>query len=870
MLPTIRYTVLILLLAVVALPAHAQWAMRVENDATVTITYNKTAVVRVIYVAWVEDWKWANTDTKVSRATDAGVPFVGRVLDLGLTWKGTITQPTPSVVQMHYQFSAAAARTKVMGSGLEFQVRTDLPELAGSIGRPTALPNKKGWQWKVGEDAFIRVTAANAFADVYFDKGRRERPRTMFYSGTVGAGNKEMLLTIALPEAEFEDEPATETYGDVDADSWYRNVLADDGSPVDLSFLNAADRPAGSRGFVKVRGDALVFADGSPARFWGANIAAAALFVPEDDIQRHAVRLAKLGCNVVRIHHHDSAGWVRRTVIDKSKPHSRDLDAEVMDRLDLWIHELKKQGIYVWLDLHVGRLFKDGDGIEMGWPEIRMRGKPDAAGAEIKGFNYFNPGVQALMLEFNRKYLTHVNPYTKLAYADDPAVIGVLLTNENDITQHYGAWVRDTQAPIHAQAYIAAARAFAESANVRAEDVLAPDPSPGSRMFLSDREFQFFRALKAALPGTTTRIPAAATNVWGKMSLPSLPSLTAGDMVDAHVYGGEDELATDPRARPNWLSWPAAAQVYGMPMTISEWNITHPQTDRFIGPLAIMGMASLQGWDAAMLFTYSQRSFKRPTLPQKWTTYYDPAVMAMMPAAAVAYREQHFREALKTYCYIPSADDLFAGKLSPATAAALRTVAEQSRLTVGFPEVPVLPWLTPTKPAADVETITDATVSLLPKNHNFVASDTDEIKRYWQLGIQTFQAARSEAAQGWIGDKTVRLGAVTMEMQTAKAAVAVTSLDGAPIVSSERLLISAVARAVADPERRAAFISEPVIGRMLISSGVPGMRLVPLVGDHIELDPLPVNLSDGAYTVELPAGDAETHWYLLKTIAEAP
>ena len=54
----------------------------------------------------------------------------------------------------------------------------------------------------------------------------------------------------------------------------------------------------------------------------------------------------------------------------------------------------------------------------------------------VWGFNYINPEIMELMQEFQHQYLNHVNPYTRLAYKEDPAVLGVLITNENDVTQH--------------------------------------------------------------------------------------------------------------------------------------------------------------------------------------------------------------------------------------------------------------------------------------------------------------------------------------------------------------------------------------------------------------------------------------------------
>ena len=63
---------------------------------------------------------------------------------------------------------------------------------------------------------------------------------------------------------------SNEPYGSPDTSKWFRNALAWDASPVDLSFLNRDDRPAGRHGFVKADGDHFVFQDGTPVRFWGA------------------------------------------------------------------------------------------------------------------------------------------------------------------------------------------------------------------------------------------------------------------------------------------------------------------------------------------------------------------------------------------------------------------------------------------------------------------------------------------------------------------------------------------------------------------------------------------------------------------------
>ena len=53
-----------------------------------------------------------------------------------------------------------------------------------------------------------------------------------------------------------------------------------------------------------------------------------------------------------------------------------------------------------------------------------------------------------------------------------------------------------------------------------------------------------------------------------------------------------------------------------------------------------------------MIYNYSQ-SGSRHHGPDKWSTYHDPALTAVMPAAALPFRQGHVSPAKKTYCFQP-------------------------------------------------------------------------------------------------------------------------------------------------------------------------------------------------------------------------
>src|SRR5262249_43255877 len=142
------------------------------------------------------------------------------------------------------------------------------------------------------------------------------------------------------------------------------NILDWATAPVDLSFLNASEKPAGKHGFLKPVDERLVFSDGTPGRFWGTNVAAFSLFnTKSNDVRRQARRLSALGFNLVRLHHIDS-DWVQPNVFGSNAPDTRKLEEAILEKLDWWIKCLEDEGIYIWLDLHDGRQLKAEDRID--------------------------------------------------------------------------------------------------------------------------------------------------------------------------------------------------------------------------------------------------------------------------------------------------------------------------------------------------------------------------------------------------------------------------------------------------------------------------------------------------------------------------
>lgn len=650
-----------------------------------------------------------------------------------------------------------------------------------------------------------------------------------------------------------------DTLSSTDASSWPLGTTAPGEIAVDLSFLNVPEKPAGKKGFVKAVGETLRYADGTPARFWGTNLTAAALFNNSPDTTcAQAKRLSALGFNLVRIHHHDSP-WVTPNIFGDRKflSDTQHISPEMFDRIGLWVKCLKDEGIYVWLDLHVQRAFVAGDAI-YGFDEIR-KGKNEA---DLKGFAYVNVTIQQAMKRFAKAYLTRVNPHTGLAFKDDPAIAAILITNENDITHHFGnALLPDKKVPDHNNLYMREADLFAAKHGLPKEKTWRAWENGPSKIFLNDLERRFDVEMIEHLRALGVKVPIATTNTWGDNPLSSLPALTNGDVIDAHAYGDLGQLEKNPLVAGGLVHWIAAAQVAGRPLTVTEWNAEpFPTPDRHTLPLYVAGTAAHQGWDALVQYAYSQEPFHGSGRASNWHAYNDPSLLATLPAAALLYRRGDVHEATTTYVFDPGMA-LFEKPISPANSPALRTAAEKSKLVIAMPQVKELPWLQRSTIPPGATVLHDSIQSVLPADAQEATSDTGELHRNWAKGIYTIDTPRTQAAMGWIGGETITLKHVEMRVKTRNATVAVQSLDDAPLGKAKELLISLGTRSVPKAGNKTPFHVEPLEGEITIRAPLGKKLYKPNVLQEVK--EVPVSYRNGRYMLQLDKS-LQAQWLLLR------
>lgn len=828
-----------------------QWQISInEHDGLPLTSAGGQIGVTANWVFWGSRWKWARTESQLTGNGAGTYRTTGEVPNLGLQWMGEVS-PQQGEHSLVYEVRMAArqAHTDVIGGGLTFKF--DLPTFGGVMGNPVLLPGNTGWQWGREGGTQITMRFSPAPPKVFFERNNPAEVRTFFFDGAIAAGEQHYTITLSWSGNAAWQVPMAERLGGPPVDTWPKDVIDVRSTPPGLlgrSIVNSGS-------FASLRGKA-----GQRARYWGTNVTAYALFkTPRDVVQQQARRMAQLGYNLVRLHHHDSS-WVNPNIFGNPKTitDTGTLDAQSLEKLDWWIKCLKDEGIAVWLDLHVGRQFRRGDNI-YGFDEI-AKGKDNA---NPKGFNYVNVTMQQAMRRFNEEYLTHRNAYTGLTYKDDPAVVAILITNENDLTHHFGnALLPDKQVPLHNKLYMNAADTFARQHGLPPNKTWRSwEPGP-SKIFLNDLEQRFDEDMIGQLRELGATQALATTNFWGNNPLLSLPALTTGDVIDVHSYGGPGQLEKDPAWSANLGHWMAAAQVVGMPLTVSEWNAEpFPSYDRHTLPLLIAAMASHQGWNALMHFAYSQIPPLERKAASNWHSFNDPSLLPMLSAAALMYRRGDVHPATTTYVYDPGAQAFFGQATAARNAPALRTAAEKGRLLIAMPTTPELPWLKRTTPPQGATVLTDPQQSLLPEGAQEVTSDTGELTHNWARGTYTINTARTQAALGWIGEQDIRLPAVRLQLQTRNASVAVQSLDDATLGTSSNVMISIGTRSLPQSGNKAPFVVEPLAGNIEVKAPA-GLKLY-RNGPFNQWIELPVQYADGTYHIKLE-GKLPIQWLALR------
>ncbi|MCL1854837.1 MAG: hypothetical protein FWF86_03810 [Clostridia bacterium] len=575
-----------------------------------------------------------------------------------------------------------------------------------------------------------------------------------------------------------------------------------DKAPVDISFLFEQERPAGKHGFMTARDGRFLFEDGTEMRFWGTNFNSGANFPEHSHAEKVARRLAAMGINIVRFHQLDSE-WSTPNLFQFTKgprcATTRRLDPRSLERLDYLIYCLKEEGIYVYLDMMCYRKFKSGDGVEN---TVLM---PEAG----RPYSNFARRLIELQKELNGQLWGHYNPYTKLAYKDDPVIVMTEITNENDLfmSWHLGKITLEPYRTELAELY---AR-WAEKNGVAYEG----EPPGGidfenngdenMARFKSDVMKDYYREMMDDCRRIGVKIPITGTN-WS-INTAILEAQMATDYTDSHAYcwDGDQRRFTDMsmiRQRGNMLSSLSINRVADKPFFVSEWDEPWPSMYRADSPLLMAAAGSFQGWYGFTIHTYRYGTNEQESVTSKigrdivignsyyrgiFDTYNDPAKFGLFYHAALITRRGDVRRAEKT---VAIAHENIAGPSvldGPEHFKAYEMTPEKHRVVTELPG-------REHGSAADIrlgqrdETEWGAACEVL--------SDTGEMYRNLEKGYGYIDSPMTKAVYGFHAKGcTYALNGMDISVDNDFATLAVSSISDKPIASSDNLLLTAVGRA---------------------------------------------------------------------------
>ena len=604
-----------------------------------------------------------------------------------------------------------------------------------------------------------------------------------------------------------------------------------DRMPIDISFVFSSERPAGRHGFLMPDGDIFRFEDGTSARFWGVLFNGAANFPEHDYSERVAKRLAQAGVNLVRLHQLD-AEWasanIYKLTTGRRISSTRELCEASLERLDYLIYCLKREGIYVAVDMMTYRKFKSGDGVEFASELYDM----------ARFYSLYDPKMIELQLEYCDKFWKHLNPYTGLEYREDPAFVMCTITNENDLFKNPGRR-KDYK---YVDYYISEFRGlFADWLGERGIDYDAA----GCDLFATDKPLidfklyltkKYYNTMRDHIRSLGVRIPVTGTN-W-VMTDAMLETSAIMDYTDNHHYiydwhWGENEKVTFNKAltdTDSLIASLAKAKLHGKPFFVSEWNVPWPNAYRALGAPYYAAMCCLQDWSGMAVHTYAYgtdlmsigklgKELPSSTLggvPYRegiFSVWNDPAIFGLFYHSALMVRRGDVRPAEKVI-------GLTLTNPNKCTLTAAKTAMETHRVQTVLD-------------SSDISGIDE----LLPDSEKYprpsakrTDSDTGELWRDFNRSIGAVDSPRTKIAYGFIGrggaDQAVRgelkiaLSGMELDCLTDFGVIALSSLTDEPIEKSDNMLLSAIGRArntgaQFDGEKLIDFGREPIVAEVI-------------------------------------------------------
>jgi hypothetical protein len=610
------------------------------------------------------------------------------------------------------------------------------------------------------------------------------------------------------------------------------------GSALDWSHMELADGPAGKYGPVVVgESGHFEFADrpGEPVRFYGVNLCFGACYPTHAQADQLATRLRSLGYNSVRIHHYE------RDLIDQGADDSLTFREDQLDRFDYLMAACKREGLYVTTDVYVSRPVKRA--------EIFGAGEGNIAQDEFKMLVLVDEAAFQNLAEFARRFFGRVNPYTGMSLAEDPLLATLVVVNEGNggnfvgglegqvreaWQQRWNEWLLERYGNREALA-----NAWGDALGAGedpAQGTVMPTGNGDKRQvdqfqFICQMHLRLFERMREVLQDELgCQALLTDQNGWTE---PLANQVLRGeyDFVDSHMYWDHPSFLENPWQLPTrgWSEGRSAVaaggagardramiRVLGKPFTISEFNYVVPNAHRAEGGLLMGAAAAIQDWDGLYRFSYSHQQERT----------FEPMGLSFFDLASDAINQSADRLAVALFLRgdLPPAEPLVAmgvpGDLltadlesMPRVDGPLTNLAYTAKVGTALPgwtgdaDVvfgaidPSANEGVPAEVGPRHSEAMDAALKALRDSGALPAGNlSDPASRWWQSpdggllingesGVATIDSERTAAIfRATAG--SVDAGGMYAEIHGSGGMVWATSVDGQPLASSDRILVS--------------------------------------------------------------------------------
>lgn len=489
--------------------------------------------------------------------------------------------------------------------------------------------------------------------------------------------------------------------------------------------LESAVFPAETMNWLEARGDRLY--DGAQEyRAWSVNIVGYAIAASSpQQVDACLDNLAVNNVRMVRILHLDSRVG-SGTPMWFSDETTMVYNESVLKALDYFIEACRKRRIRVWLNLAHRRILTDRDGPETPFGKIDLWDKlngPRPGGlrkGEIRSLAYFDPVLEALLLDHARKLMNRVNTVNGIRYKEDPTIAVLTWINEATATRPETAYFMGDRSGLDTNSFKRATFRLWDEFNARATGT--PDNPAGTlkgskqdlQKFYADVEYQFNKRNFAAMRADGVKALLNGTAFYGQSTMPQICSQAAANIIDGHIYPETAEVpdVLDPQTAAQhsarcYGSIVAASRLLGKPLAVTEWGSVYQQGPLartksgswLSGPAYVAKASAAQGVSIAVQYAWQSHILGGPTANNEvYDSGRDPDFVVNFTKAGNPFRES---KPLQMVLEVkPTVEDLFGAGDGPAFAVPLigsqKWAIENadSQITqFRLPEVKELPWL---------------------------------------------------------------------------------------------------------------------------------------------------------------------------------